>query len=382
MAHRALALGFVSASLLLAACSGDPSSNPTGAGASGSSSGSGASGGAGGAGGGMGGAGGGMGGTGGAGGGMGGAGGAGGGMGGAGGGMGGNGGAGGGMGGAGGAGGGMAINPLDGIGAVEKVESGFQFTEGPQWVPATGTLLFSDIPASTIYEVQPPSSISVFLNPTNNTNGIGLDEAGLIVTCEHSGRRVARTLAGGSIVTVVDNYQGKKLNSPNDVIVRKDGNLYFTDPPYGLGGNPSDLGFNGVYQVRPSGGGTALIANDMQRPNGIALSPDGNTLYVDDTQTGELRAYALAPDGTAGMAQKLATTSANPDGMTIDELGNIYVSDAAGIEVFRPDGTLIGAIAVPEKPTNCAFGGDDRLTLYITAQKSLYRVKMVLPGLY
>jgi gluconolactonase len=365
MVHRALALSFVSASLLLAACSGDPSSNTSGAGASGASSGSGASGGTGGTGGGMGG-------TGGTGGGMGGSGGAGGGMGGAG----------GGMGGAGGAGGGMAINPLDGIGAVEKVESGFQFTEGPQWVPARGTLLFSDIPMSTIFEVQPPSTISVFVNPTNNTNGIGLDEAGLIITCEHSGRRVARTLADGSIVTVIDNYQGKKLNSPNDVIVRKDGNLYFTDPPYGLGGNPSDLGFNGVYQVRPAGGGTALITNDMQRPNGVALSPDGNTLYVDDTQTGELRAYPLGPDGSAGAAQKLATTSANPDGMTVDDLGNIYVSDAAGIEVFRPDGTLIGAIAVPEKPTNCAFGGDDRLTLYVTAQKSLYRVKMVVPGLY
>lgn len=346
--HRALALGLLSASFLLAACSSDPTNNPSGAGAGGSG-GSGATGGGGGTGG--------TGGTGGAGG------------------------AGGGMGGAGGAGGSMDVNPLEGIGAVEKVESGFQFTEGPQWIPARESLLFSDIPANTIFELLPPSNVAPFVTPTNNTNGIGLDEKGLLVTCEHSGRRVARTLADGTLVTVADNYGGKKLNSPNDVIVRKDGNLYFTDPPYGLGGNPSELGFNGLYQVKPSGG-VVLISDTLQRPNGIALSPDQDTLYVDDTATGELRAYTVDLDGVASAPKVLATTSPSPDGMTVDENGNIYVSNEAGIEVFRADGTLRGAIPVPEKPTNCAFGGKDRRTLYITAQKSLYRVNVAVAGLY
>ncbi|UQA61282.1 SMP-30/gluconolactonase/LRE family protein [Polyangium aurulentum] len=357
MVQRALALGLVSVTLLLAAC-GDDTTNTTGSGGNGGSGAMGGNGGSGGSGGD-----GGTGGTGGAGG------------------AGGMGGAGGGMGGAGGSGG-MAIDPLVGIGPVEKVEGGFNFTEGPQWVPARGSLLFSDIPANTIFEMKPPATVTAFVTPTNNTNGIGLDEGGLLVTCEHSGRRVARTLANGSLVTIIDSYQGKKLNSPNDVIVRSDGQLYFTDPPYGLGGAPSELGYNGLFHVKPGGNGTTLIAKDLERPNGVALSPDGNTLYVDDTATGELRAYSLAADGTASGGKKIATTSPNPDGMTVDELGNIYVTNDAGVEVFRADGTLYGAIKVDEKPTNCAFGGEDRLTLYITAQKSLYRVKMVVPGLY
>ncbi|MEO5725574.1 MAG: SMP-30/gluconolactonase/LRE family protein, partial [Byssovorax sp.] len=179
--------------------------------------------------------------------------------------------------GSGGAGGGVVnVDPLVGAGAVEKVQDKFMFTEGPQWIPATKTLLFTDVPASRIYEHTPGAGIAVFREPSANSNGLALDPDGLLIACEHSGRRVSRTLADGKLVPVADAFEGKKLNSPNDVIVRKDGSVYFTDPPYGLPDpGQSELGFFGVFRVAP-GGKVEAIAKDMNRPNGIALSPDEN----------------------------------------------------------------------------------------------------------
>ena len=275
----------------------------------------------------------------------------------------------------------MVVDPLMGIGPVEKVQGNFQFLEGPQWIAAKGSLLFTDIPANTIFEILPGAAATVFRNPSGNANGLGLDSKGLLITAEHSGRRVSRTMADGSVVTVVDLYQGKKLNSPNDLIGRSDGNIYFTDPPYGLA-DPglSELGFFGVFRVNPQGT-IELVANDMIRPNGIALSPDEKTLYVDDTNTGELRTYALDAAGLPTAPQKLTTTSPGPDGMALDSLGNLYVSTSTGVQVLRPDGTEWGTIAVPEQPANCAFGGADGKTLFVTARKSLYQVKMQVKGL-
>lgn len=289
----------------------------------------------------------------------------------------------GGTGGNGGAGGSMVkTNPLDGVGMVEEVASNFTFTEGPQWIASKGTLLFTDIPANRINELTPPSAIASFREPSGNANGLAVDKNGLLHTCEHSGRRVSRTDANGMVTTVVDNYQGKKLNSPNDLIIRDDDNIYFTDPPYGLTPpNQSELGFQGVFRVTPAGT-LELIASDMSRPNGIALAPDQKTLYVCDTMNGELRAYPLAADGTPGAMSKLVTTSPNPDGMAVDDQGNIFVATDAGIEVFDPQGMLWGAIVVPKKPSNCAFGGADRKTLYITARTSLYRVVLKGAGMY
>ena len=285
--------------------------------------------------------------------------------------------------GSGGEGGGvMNVDPLVGAGTVEMVQANFMFTEGPQWNPATKTLLFTDIPASRIYEHTPGAGITVFREPTANTNGLALDPAGLLVACEHSGRRVARTLANGTIVPVADAFEGKKLNSPNDVIVRKDGSVYFTDPPYGLPDpGQSELGFFGVFRVAP-GGKVEAIAKDMKRPNGIALSPDENTLYVVDTENGELRVYPVNADGSVGASSKLATTSPNPDGMAVDAKGNLFITTKVGVEVYSPTGKLYGAIPVPEQPSNCAFGGADRKTLYITARTGLYRVTLQNPGMY
>jgi len=289
----------------------------------------------------------------------------------------------GGSGGLGGAGGNIAgKNPLDGMGAVEKVEGNFMFTEGPQWIKATGTLLFSDIPANKIYEYSAPATFTIFRDPSGNSNGLAVDKNGLLHACEHGGRRVSKTDLMGVVTTVVDNYQGKKLNSPNDLIIRDDGNIYFTDPPYGLADpNLSELGFQGVFRVTPSGM-LELVANDMNRPNGIALSPDQKTLYVADTATAEVRAYVLDLEGKPGAMSKVVTTSANPDGMAIDDQGNLFVTTSAGVEVYKPDGTLWGTIAVPEQPANCAFGDGDRKTLYITARTSLYRVALKVTGMY
>lgn len=274
--------------------------------------------------------------------------------------------------------GGASVDPIAGIGPVEKVAGGLGFTEGPVWFAATGTLYFSDIPQNRIHQLTPPSSVGVFREPSGNANGLGIDQDGLLVACEHSGRRVSRTLAGGSVQTIADTFQGAKLNSPNDVIVKQDGNVYFTDPPYG--GNPNELGFQGVFRVSASGT-LSLVADDMNRPNGIALSPDETVLYVTDSEDDYLRRWDVAADGTPQNPQKLVDTANSPDGMAVDVAGNLYVATEAGIEVYLPDGTLHGTIPVDEQPANCTFGGADAKTLYITARTSLYRVELNLPGL-
>ncbi|MCL4749325.1 MAG: SMP-30/gluconolactonase/LRE family protein [Myxococcales bacterium] len=270
------------------------------------------------------------------------------------------------------------VDPLAGIGAVEKVAGGFSFTEGPVWFAATGKLYFTDIPASRIHELTPPSSVSIFREPSGQANGLGVDAAGLLVTCEHQGRRVSRTESGGSVTAVAATYQGKALNSPNDVIAKKDGTLYFTDPPYG--GNPNELGFQGVFRVDPSGT-LHLVSDDMFRPNGIALSPDEKILYVTDSEQSFLRRYDVGSDGVPSGAKKFVDTSPTPDGMAVNQQGDLFVSTQAGVEVYKADGTKLGVIPVAEQPSNCTFGGADGKTLYVTARKSLYRVALGVPGL-
>ena len=311
---------------------------------------------------------------------------AGGGEGGAGGGAGGAGGVGGGMGGAGGAGGSggsMAdVNPIEGIGPAAEVPKGaqtWQFLEGPLWLKTEGVLLFSDIPANRIYKLTPPETIAVFREPSGNSNGLALDEAGLLIACEHGNRRVTRTLANGMITVVADTFEGKKLNSPNDAIVRSDGTIYFTDPPYGIPkGQQQELAFEGVYRVA-KGGQLSVIVMDMDRPNGIALSPDETKLYVSDSETPGVRVFPVNADGSTGQWEKLIDRTS--DGMAVDNAGNLYLTNSAGVEVFRPTGEKWGAIAVPGSTTNVSFGGADRKTLYVTAAKGLYRVNVNVPGI-
>ncbi|MGH3765918.1 MAG: SMP-30/gluconolactonase/LRE family protein [Pseudonocardiaceae bacterium] len=267
-----------------------------------------------------------------------------------------------------------------GRGAVEKVSGGFTFTEGPVWIAPKGVLLFSDIPANTINELQLPATVTVFRKPSGAANGLGVDPQGRLIASEGDNRRVSRTLADGAVVTVADRWQGKRLNSPNDNVTRSDGTVYFTDPPYGLpAGQARELDFQGVFRVDPAGM-LHLESSDMNRPNGAALAPDGKTLYVDDTAAGLVRKFPVRPDGSLGPPTTFAP-AAEGDGMAMDDAGNLYVATSGGVQVFKPDGTPWGTISVPERPSNCTFGGRDRKTLYITAQTSLYRVPLQVPGL-
>jgi len=269
-------------------------------------------------------------------------------------------------------------DPLIGVGTVEVVQAGYQFTEGPQWREATGDLVFSDIPANTIYEYTPGGGMPVVHRmPSGNSNGLALDGTGALLAAQHGTRSVTK-----DGVDIAATYMSMQLNSPNDVIVHSDGTIYFTDPPYGLS-NPgnSALGFMGVFRLS----GTTLTVEHMgamaERPNGIGISPDGATIYVADTADGKLWKFARNGDGTLQARVMLAMTAGNPDGLAVDVAGNIFVTANGGVDVFAPSGTKWGSIAVPMKPANCAFGDADHKTLYITAGSTLYKVRLANPGL-
>lgn len=270
-------------------------------------------------------------------------------------------------------------DPLADIGEVELVMEGFQFLEGPVWRP-DGVLLFSDIPANTIYQLEPPATITSFRNPSGNANGLANDIDGLLLAAEHGNRRVSRTEAGGDVVTVADTYQGDRLNSPNDLAVRSDGTIYFTDPPYGIDPADQELAFNGVFRVDPDGTLTAEWEGPLSsRPNGIGLSPDESTLYVADT-TGVVRAYDVAADGTLSGERTFAADTPGADGMAIDADGNVFVTTSAGVRVFAPDGTEWGTISVPRTPANVTFADADGRSLVITARQGLYTLRVPIPG--
>ncbi len=266
---------------------------------------------------------------------------------------------------------------------VEKVAAGFEFTEGPVWHP-DGFLLFSDIPANTIYKWQPKQETEIFRQPSGNANGNTFDLAGRLITGEHGNRRVSRTEKDGQVVTLADRYQDKQLNSPNDLAVKSDGSIYFTDPPYGIEPEQEELGFYGVYRLAPDGTLTLLV-DDFVRPNGIVFSPDETKLYVNDSEEGHIRVFDIQPDGMLKNGKVFAelespSEKGAADGMKVDIKGNIYSTAPEGVWVFSPQGNLLGIIKTPEPPANIAWGDDDYQTLYITARTSLYRIRLQIPG--
>jgi gluconolactonase len=270
---------------------------------------------------------------------------------------------------------------------AEQIATGFGFTEGPVW--CGDYLLFSDIPNNRIVrwrQLSEGPEVSTFRTPSGNSNGLTLDKSRRLIACEHSARRVTRTEPDGSITVVAERYQGKRLNSPNDVVVRSDGSIYFTDPPYGLaqGTEWKELPFNGVYRLAPDGE-LALLADDFDRPNGLAFSPDESTLYVNDTVRGHIRAFDANPDGSLSNGRVLIEMQGSepgaPDGMKVDQAGNIYCTGPGGFWIVEPDGKSLGRIILPELPANLAWGDPDRKSLYLTARTSMYRMRLGGPGI-
>ncbi len=272
---------------------------------------------------------------------------------------------------------------------VEKLAGGFDFIEGPVWLKADGVLVFSDIPKNELKQWSPAGDVKTYRAPSFNANGNTLDRTGRLLTCEHSGRRVAVQEKDGTLRTVVASFEGKKFNSPNDVVVKSDGTLYFTDPDYGLKTNPATKQKEGkeqpgnyVYRHEPTTGRTTALIRDFSHPNGLAFSPDEQTLYIADSGAPKhLRRFDVAADGTLSGGQVFCKIDVGgPDGIRVDAAGRVWSSAGDGVHLFAPDGKLIGKILVPEGPANLCFGGADGKTLFITARKSLYAVKVSVTG--
>ena len=265
----------------------------------------------------------------------------------------------------------------------ETLATGLQFLEGPVWHP-DGYLLFSDIPASIIYRYGPGRTVEPYVSPSRKSNGLTFDRDGRLVACEHDGRQISRMGDDGQMVPLVSLYNGKRLNSPNDIVVHSSGSVFFTDPPYGIDPDPGEQGFNGVYRYNPDGSIT-LVRGDMVRPNGLAFSPDESLLYVDDSRGRHVLAFPVNPDKTLRDPKVLidmdVPETGNPDGMKVDSQGNLYVTAAGGLWVVDPAGQHLGTIAFPQRPANLAFGGPDYKTIYATARSGLYSIRVNVPGL-
>lgn len=274
---------------------------------------------------------------------------------------------------------------VDSDAEVEQLATGFQFTEGPLWNSIGRYLLFSDIPANKIRRWDEESGMSVFRDPSGKSNGLTYDRGGHLITCEHANRRVSRTTADGDVQTIASEYQGKRLNSPNDIVVKSDGSIYFTDPPYGITSeSEKELDFHGVYRLSPDKRDLTLLVDDFDRPNGICFSPDESILYINDTKRMHVRAFDVQDDGTITNGRVFAEEEGDngvPDGMKVDVNGNVYLTGPNGIWIFTPDGTHLGIILVPERTANLAWGGDFWKSLFITASTSIYRVECKVEGI-
>jgi gluconolactonase len=274
---------------------------------------------------------------------------------------------------------------------VEQICTGFRFCEGPIWSPKEHCLYFSDMPNDIRCRWSPGDGVAEVRNPSNKCNGMTYDGAGNLYVCEHVTSALIMETPAGKRDVLATHWQGKRLNSPNDVVVRSDGTIYFTDPTYGrmpVFGleRPQELEFQGVYRIA-SGRGLHCEANDFSQPNGLCLSPDEETLYVNDTTRAHIRAFAVASNGSLSdsriFAQRIGTGDYDDgvvDGMKCDEYGNVYVTGPRGIWVFDARGTQLGVIRMPEIAGNLNWGGTDWHDLYCCCSTSIYRVRMKVRG--
>ncbi|MBC7835363.1 MAG: SMP-30/gluconolactonase/LRE family protein [Phycisphaerales bacterium] len=294
--------------------------------------------------------------------------------------------------------------------AARELCGGFKFTEGPVWVPASeghprGYLLFSDIPADTIQKWTPAEgespavgTVEVFRNPSRFANGLVFDKEGRLVVCEHD-RRLSRTEKDGTITSLAEKHNGLRLNSPNDVCIKSDGAIYFTDPPYGMRPplgprmEKRELSFSGVFRVN-NDGTLDLLVSDMPSPNGIAFSPDEKLLYVSDTGVGHIKVFEIDEKGLVkpgsgkvfaevknpSMQPDQPPSTAGPDGLKVDVNGNVYCAAAGGVWVFAPSGEQLGTLSTPRGAANLCFGDADHKALYVTCRSSVYRIPLKVAG--
>jgi gluconolactonase len=291
---------------------------------------------------------------------------------------------------------------------MEVIGEGMQWSEGPVWIRDGSFLLFSDVLANTIYRWDAAGGNRAYLTPSGYTsnvprggetgsNGLTLDKQGRLILCQHGDRRVARLESGWDerpprYTTLADKFEGKRFNSPNDLVVHSSGAIYFTDPPYGLEGNMNDpskeLDFQGVFRIAPDGKVT-LLTKEIERPNGIALSPDEKTLYVASSHGPRpvLMAYPVKEDGSTGEGRELSNARTigggrrgGFDGMKVDQKGNLFVTGPGGVYILTPEGKHLGTLLTTQRTANCAFG-EDGSTLFITADHTLLKVRLTTKGL-
>ncbi len=290
---------------------------------------------------------------------------------------------------------------------VEVLCGGFEWSEGPVWVPETGTrfggyMLFSDIPNNAIMKWQESKGVSVFMKPAGytgvsdygkepGTNGLALDALGRLVACEHGDRRISVLTKDGGKMTLADRWEGKRFNSPNDLAIRRNGDIFFTDPVYGLPGQAADprreINFCGVYRLQPDGT-VSVQCNEISRPNGIGFSPDHNTLYVSnsDGQDPVWRAFAIEEDGNLGPSKTFFDAakddripSGGGDGLKVDAKGNVFATGPGGVLVLSPQGQLLGRIVTGERIANVGWGNDGSV-LYLTSDMYLCRIQTLTRG--
>jgi gluconolactonase len=271
---------------------------------------------------------------------------------------------------------------------IERFELNCRWAEGPVYLPAARYLLASDIPNDRILRWdETTGAVGVFRQPSGYANGSTLDASGRLVTCEQGARRVTRTEHDGSITVLADRFEGKRFNSPNDVVVRSDGSIWFTDPAYGIDTDyeghraESEIGGCHVYRLDPETADCSLVADDFDRPNGLAFSPDETRLYIADSRVNHIRVFDMGVDGSLAGGQVFAEGGDGVfDGIRLDDAGRLWTAAGQGVRCYDPDGTLIGRLRLPETASNLVFGGAKRNRLFVTATTSVYSIMLTVNG--